>query len=108
MEIIMYKPPIALIMSKTKTSFEDMIYAHAQEIGIIVDKDELIKALQYDREQYEKGWEDGYNEKLREFAEEIKLAFYNEFDEIIPSIMSDKIDEIFKRMVGESNGTTDN
>lgn len=108
MEIIMYKSPIELIMSKTKTSLEDMIYAHIQEIGIIADKDELIKALQYDRNQYEKGWEDGCNEKLREFAEEIKLAFYNEFDEIIPSIMSDKIDEILKRMVGESNGTTDN
>lgn len=31
---------------------------------------------------------------LREFAESIKMAFYSEFDELIPSIMSDKIDEI--------------
>ena len=31
------------------------------------------------------------------FAEEIKLEFYREFDEIIPSIMADKIDELKKK-----------
>lgn len=35
-------------------------------------------------------------EAVKEFAERIKMAFYYEFDELIPSIMSDKIDEIAK------------
>ena len=33
---------------------------------------------------------------VREFAEKVKMAFFYEFDEIIPSIMSDKIDELLK------------
>ena len=32
--------------------------------------------------------------EVEKFAEEIKLEFYREFDEIIPSIMADKIDEL--------------
>lgn len=34
---------------------------------------------------------------LKEFAESIKMAFYSEFDELIPSIMSDKIDDICEK-----------
>ena len=36
-----------------------------------------------------------------EFAEAVKLEFYREFDEIIPSIMADNIDNLVKEMVGE-------
>lgn len=40
-------------------------------------------------------------ETAKEFSERVKTAFYEEFDELIPSIMTDKIDEIYKEMVGE-------
>ena len=33
---------------------------------------------------------------VKEFSEKVKMAFFYEFDEIIPSIMSDKIDELIK------------
>lgn len=33
---------------------------------------------------------------VRELADRVKMAFYYEFDEIIPSIISDKIDELLK------------
>ena len=33
---------------------------------------------------------------VKEFAEKVKMAFFYEFDEIIPSIISDKIDELLK------------
>lgn len=36
------------------------------------------------------------NEAVKYVAEHIKMAFYYEFDELIPSIMADKIDEIVK------------
>lgn len=36
-------------------------------------------------------------ETAREIANEIKMAFYYEFDELIPSIMSDKIDSIIEK-----------
>lgn len=39
--------------------------------------------------------------KLKQFAERVKMEFYYEFDEIIPSIMSDKIDKILKEILGE-------
>ena len=38
---------------------------------------------------------------VREFAERVKMAFYYEFDELIPSIMADKIDEVVKEVCGE-------
>lgn len=45
------------------------------------------------------------NEELRkavkEFAERVKMAFYYEFDELIPSTMADKIDEIVKEVLNE-------
>ena len=43
-------------------------------------------------------------EMLEEFAEQVKMAFYYEFDELIPSIMADKIDNLLKELVGEDNG----
>ena len=39
--------------------------------------------------------------EVEKFVEEIKLEFYREFDEIIPSIMADKIDELKKKYTEE-------
>lgn len=41
-------------------------------------------------------------EAIKEFAERVKMAFYYEFDEIIPSIMADNIDNLVKEMVGDA------
>ena len=38
---------------------------------------------------------------LKEFAEKIKLRFYYNFDELIPSIMSDEIDKILEEILEE-------
>lgn len=38
---------------------------------------------------------------VKEFAERVKMAFYYEFDELIPSIMADKIDELVKEVCGD-------
>lgn len=35
-------------------------------------------------------------EAVKRLAEDIKMAFYYEFEEIIPSVMADKIDELVK------------
>lgn len=40
-------------------------------------------------------------ETAKEFAEKVKMAFYYEFDEIIPSIMADKIDELLNEYGAE-------
>lgn len=60
----MYESPIELFynshMEEIKTSVEDAVVRGVVNCGIEVDKDELIKALAYDRGQYEKGFADGW------------------------------------------------
>lgn len=45
----MYKSPIDIIHGELELKFEDEICKAVRNIGIVVDKDELIKALKYDR-----------------------------------------------------------
>lgn len=62
-----YNSPISIISQMVDSQIKEM---HKQEetaimseitrkIGVDVDKDELIRALNYDRHQYEKGYVDG-------------------------------------------------
>lgn len=68
----MYKSPITIIES-TIDNFtnaiikkkDDAIFAEIQHsFGVDVDRGELIKALQYDRNQYEAGYLDGKKDAL--------------------------------------------
>lgn len=43
--------------------------------------------------------QEGLKKAVKDVAESIKMAFYYEFDELIPSIMADKIDEIVKEVL---------
>ena len=54
----MYISPIDIIYGQLETQMEGDILRAVQSYGINVDKDELIRALQYDREQYYKGYAD--------------------------------------------------
>jgi hypothetical protein len=60
----------------------------------------LDKVVKYNQELIENG-KLVSSEQLKQFAERIKMEFYYEFDELIPSIMSDKIDKILKEILGE-------
>ena len=55
----MYKSPIELIIGKMQTQIDDDIYRAVQNVGINVDREELLKALEYDRGQYEEGFRKG-------------------------------------------------
>lgn len=55
-----YKSPIDIVMGEFHTQIENNVFKAVKECGISVDKDELIKALKYDRDQYEHGFTDGY------------------------------------------------
>lgn len=57
----MYKPIIEVMATQVHTQIEGEILKAVQKIGVHVDKEELLKALRYDREQYEQGFEDGLN-----------------------------------------------
>ena len=68
----MYKAPIKLISSPPKLNIDGEIYKAIVQCGVSVDKDELIKALQYDHGQYDKGYADAKTEVAREIFEEIE------------------------------------
>ena len=48
---------------------EHLLFTVNQAIGYEVDKDELIKALQYDRDQYSKGFRDAKKQILEKIYE---------------------------------------
>lgn len=58
-----YKSPIELIMEQTSNAFkketERAILEVCADVGVRVDRDELIRALGYDRQQYEIGFRNG-------------------------------------------------
>ena len=62
----MYKSPIEIIIGQMKTIYEDGIFRAIQNVGINVDREELLKALAYDREQYEEGFREGEKHTLRQ------------------------------------------
>jgi len=65
----MYESPIEVVfsdlVSDSVKKTDEYIVACVQQVGVKVDKDELVKALEFDREQYEKGWNDRDNEIVR-------------------------------------------
>ena len=58
----MYESPIKIITGKIQTQIDDEIYRAVQNVGINVDREELLKALEYDRGQYEEGWKEGFHD----------------------------------------------
>ena len=75
----MYESPINIIISKLCTKLESDCVKSVQRYGFDVDKEELAKALNYDRKQYEKGYMYGYNkaiDDLLEDANEMAIEVY--------------------------------
>lgn len=67
-----YKSPIDIISERVKLDCDNAVYKAVQDVHINVDREELIKALQYDRNQYDKGYLDGCKETAEKFAERLK------------------------------------
>lgn len=55
----MYKSPIELLTAEIQAKLENGVVDLLKHIDINVDKDELIRALRYDRKQYDNGFSDG-------------------------------------------------
>lgn len=70
---MMYESPITILQRARSMGFADRlanavdgaIYKAVLDVGVQVDKEELLKALQYDRNQYEKGYWDAKSEVIR-------------------------------------------
>lgn len=77
----MYESPVNLIYHDIETQIiqqqEQTILEAIRRYDVVVDKDELIKAMNYDRNQYSKGYKDGVKDvldKIRAEIEELKNA----------------------------------
>ena len=103
----MYEAPIELsimqddgviekIKMKMAEAQDNYVYECITNVGVNVDKEELIKALQYDREQYKKGYADG----VIELGNRLKQGRAS--DLIVIHI--DTIDKHIKDMVRLKNG----
>ena len=64
----MYEYPIKIIYGQMQTQLEGDILKAVMRTDIQVDKEELIRALQYDRDQYERGFADGYMNAQQELV----------------------------------------
>ena len=88
---------------------ENCTFAIEQAIGYKVDKKELIKALNYDREQYNKGYRDGVKETFKAELEKIR----ENFRELLKESIKDSLDytegiakgiEILDKRISELKG----
>lgn len=75
----MYESPLNKICSDIQSQMikqdeENMMLCINQSVGYSVDKEELIKALNYDREQYEKGYKDAMS-VIEDIKAEIHSAY---------------------------------
>lgn len=72
----MYESPISIIYNQIESNLNEKIekdiYEVIQKYGIIVDKEELSKALKYDRDQYKKGYTEGRNQEYLNNLEQMK------------------------------------
>lgn len=70
-DISSYESPIRMIVSEMETQMEKDTLTAIQRYGIDVDKEELIKALNYDRRQYEKGYAYGFEAGRKQAKEDL-------------------------------------
>ena len=75
-DIDMYKAPIELTW---QSGLEDLLKLEAGlivkacvDVGVNVDKDELVKLLQGDRDSYNQGYKDGYDAAIAKIMEALE------------------------------------
>lgn len=93
----MYESPIDVFVTqmniKINRAIEKEVLTAVQGVGVNVNKEELEKALQYDRGQYKKGYADG----VKEFAERLKA-------ETKGLLGANFVGDLAKEMVGAESG----
>jgi len=70
-----YENPIKIIADEIKYEYEANVVKAVQNYFIDIDKERLQKALEYDSDQYKKGWHDGQKEAHKHGHWEIRKGF---------------------------------
>ncbi len=109
----MYKSPIEVAtilntqveraVQSIHKELENRVYSAILQAGVNVDKEELIKALQYDRDQYLAGYADGRQVSFGEFAERLLKIIPNVNGETTMLCVENAIQFLVKEMVGSEN-----
>lgn len=82
----MYESPIKMIYEDIKNEQENDVYKVIMSYGIDVDKDELLRALNYDRRQYEAGYRDGVIDVINHLKD--KYIFREEYlDDLVEDLL---------------------
>lgn len=79
----MYQSPIELfttnpMIEQLRNEADELVVRAVANADVKVDKEELIKALKYDREQYMKGFADGVVQERERWERKIKQLFFEE------------------------------
>ncbi len=81
----MYESPIDMLIADIQHQIaeqqDEQIYNAVVSVGINVDKEELIRALQYDRQQYELGYADGKVDAMAELVRCKDCKYFFSYDE---------------------------
>lgn len=76
----MYKPPIELTYQyKVKEMLqqeEGLIVKACMDVGVKVDKDELVRLLKGDRDSYDRGYKDGYDAATAKIMEALESDIF--------------------------------
>ena len=105
-----WESPITIFQKSVATKIEDDVCKAVFEYGISVDKEELIKALRYDRDQYDKGYRDGCAGQYDHIKREVAREIFEEIDGITDLFAKGLItelemyDEIAKRKKKHTEG----
>lgn len=96
-----YSSPINFTIKEVandiRANIEDkLFYEVKEEINVDIDRDELIKALNYDRDSYNKGYLKGFEEGKRmamlTLGESLVKKYGGDSDEIRENGMSDDLE----------------
>ena len=68
-----YVSPIKQILSDWQMTMEENVMKAVRNVGIYVDKEELVKALKYDRDQYLKGYADARMDAMAQIQEDRRM-----------------------------------
>lgn len=95
-----YEPPISVdyITRELDKQFENDVLKVIASYNITVDADELVKALQYDRNQYEIGYKAGYEAAMNEAIDYGTLFdwYISSVGDEAPVWTEQHIDELFR------------
>lgn len=97
---MMYESPITIIQGELQTTMEKECMKVVQAYGFDVNKEELAKALSYDRIQYSKGYSDGYDKAIDDFVCRLRsrIIMARRVDEKLAYVDECDIDEIVKEL----------